>query len=85
MGAESRVFLMLQGPHGPFFRQLARELMAGGAEVRRVAFNAADEAEWRGIGPLDRYNAREDAFAEWLEQRILAYGARHDGDGDARI
>ncbi len=71
---ESRVFLMLQGPHGPFFRQLAGMLTQTGAEVRRVAFNSADEAEWAGAGPLDRFNAPEDTFDEWLDQRLTAYG-----------
>ena len=69
-----RTFLMLQGPHGPFFRQLAGALQAAGAEVRRVAFNVSDEAEWAKAGPLDRFNEPEDAFEEWLEQRIAAYG-----------
>lgn len=72
--ASERVFLMLQGPHGPFFRQLAQALTAAGAGVRRVLFNVADEAEWAGAGPFDRFNEPEDAFPEWLEQRIAAYG-----------
>jgi capsular polysaccharide export protein len=43
-----RHFLMLQGPHGPFFRQLARMLRQAGAEVWRVGFNAGDAAMWGG-------------------------------------
>ena len=69
-----RTILMLQGPHGPFFRELARVLQAAGAEVRRVCFNVSDEAEWGGAGPMDRFNEPEHAFEEWLEQRIAAYG-----------
>ena len=42
--------------------------------MRRVAFNISDEAEWRGIGPFDRFNEPDDAFEEWLEQRITAHG-----------
>ena len=42
--ASRRVFLFLQGPHGPFFRELARILSLRSAEVIRVAFNASDEA-----------------------------------------
>ncbi|MCB1337673.1 MAG: capsular biosynthesis protein [Maritimibacter sp.] len=41
-----RVFLFLQGPHGPFFRQLARMLRAAGATCWRVGFNKGDEAFW---------------------------------------
>ncbi|MBD3785761.1 MAG: capsule biosynthesis protein CapA [Sphingomonadales bacterium] len=42
----TRHFLMLQGPHGPFFHQLAGMLRAAGARVWRVAFNKGDENFW---------------------------------------
>ncbi|MDX1782484.1 MAG: capsule biosynthesis protein CapA, partial [Thalassovita sp.] len=45
-GGQKRVFLCLQGPHGPFFHQLARMLRRAGAEVWRVGFNAGDRAFW---------------------------------------
>lgn len=45
-----RRFLMLQGPHGPFFRQLAARLDAGGHQVWRVGFNRGDEMFWRRGG-----------------------------------
>ncbi len=43
---ENRVFLFLQGPHGPFFAVLARMLRRSGASVWRVGFNAGDRAFW---------------------------------------
>lgn len=43
----ARRFLMLQGPHGPFFAQLARKLERTGAIVHRVGFNAGDAFFWR--------------------------------------
>lgn len=42
-----RVFLFLQGPHGPFFNALGRMLGRAGAEVWRVGFNAGDAFFWR--------------------------------------
>lgn len=42
----TRVFLFLQGPHGPFFGQLGRMLQAAGATTWRVGFNRGDEAFW---------------------------------------
>ena len=42
----SRVFLFLQGPHGPFFNGLGKMLRAAGAQVWRVGFNAGDRAFW---------------------------------------
>ncbi|WP_170569294.1 capsule biosynthesis protein [Ruegeria atlantica] len=45
-GPNRRVFLFLQGPHGPFFNGLGRMLRNAGAEVWRVGFNAGDQAFW---------------------------------------
>ncbi|MEE4345273.1 MAG: capsule biosynthesis protein CapA, partial [Paracoccaceae bacterium] len=42
----NRVFLFLQGPHGPFFHSLARMLREAGCTVWRVGFNAGDRAFW---------------------------------------
>ena len=44
---DRRVFLFLQGPHGPFFNALGRMLRASGAQVWRVGFNAGDQFFWR--------------------------------------
>jgi len=41
-----RRFLLLQGPHGPFFWQLGRMLRAAGAQVWRVGFTFGDRAMW---------------------------------------
>ena len=45
--ANRRVFLFMQGPHGPFFASLAARFRDTGAEVWRVGFNAGDQAFWR--------------------------------------
>ncbi len=44
--AQTRTFLFLQGPHGPFFNSLGKMLRRAGAEVWRVGFNAGDRAFW---------------------------------------
>ncbi len=41
-----RRFLMLQGPHGPFFARLAALLAQAGAQVWRVGFNRGDQVFW---------------------------------------
>jgi capsular polysaccharide export protein len=46
MPQTDRRFLLLQGPHGPFFSQLGAMLRAAGCEVWRVGFNRGDEAFW---------------------------------------
>ncbi|MEM6303294.1 MAG: capsular biosynthesis protein [Pseudomonadota bacterium] len=43
---DTRVFLFLQGPHGPFFHRLGKMLRLAGAQVWRVGFNAGDRAFW---------------------------------------
>jgi capsular polysaccharide export protein len=45
---KDRCFLLLQGPHGPFFWQLGRLLRAAGARVWRVGFTFGDRAMWPG-------------------------------------
>ncbi|MTJ04040.1 MAG: capsule biosynthesis protein CapA [Sediminimonas qiaohouensis] len=44
--ADPRVFVFLQGPHGPFFSQLGTMLRRTGAQVWRIGFNAGDRAFW---------------------------------------
>ncbi len=63
-GADRR-FLFLQGPHGPFFKRLARMLRAAGAEVWRVGFNAGDAAFWPDRGS---YIAYQDPPCAWPDR-----------------
>ncbi|MBE0412631.1 capsular biosynthesis protein [Yoonia sp.] len=60
--ATHRHFLFLQGPHGPFLRQLGRMLRATGATVWRVGFNAGDAAFWGHDQGFIPFNAPP---AEW--------------------
>lgn len=46
-GSPARRFLFLQGPHGPFFTQLAAMLTRAGASCWRVGFNAGDARFWK--------------------------------------
>lgn len=57
---QSRTFLMLQGPHGPFFHQLGRMLRAAGATVWRVGFNRGDENFWFHRASYIRYDGRPE-------------------------
>lgn len=44
--ATPRVFMFLQGPHGPYFSKLGRMLRAAGATTWRVGFTQGDAAFW---------------------------------------
>ena len=65
------VFLLLQGPHGPFFDRLGRLLRAAGARVWRCAFNAGDEFFWSDRAHLLRHTG---SSADWPAHlaRIIA-------------
>lgn len=62
---QGRVFLFLQGPHGPFFNRLGKMLRLAGAEVWRVGFNAGDRAFW--FHPQS-YIPYRGTIAEWPDQ-----------------
>jgi len=78
----TRVFLFLQGPHGPFFSALGKMLRRAGAQVWRVGFNAGDRAFWfhpRSYIPyLGTQDAWPDNFDAMLDERkvtdIVLYG-----------
>ncbi|MEM7240155.1 MAG: hypothetical protein AAF501_20320, partial [Pseudomonadota bacterium] len=72
--ANGRVFLFLQGPHGPFFRRLAEALLDRGVQVRRILLNSADAAEWGRNLPATRFTGPSETFEEWLAQQIDALG-----------
>ncbi|MBY6091808.1 capsule biosynthesis protein [Maritimibacter alkaliphilus] len=80
--ASNRVFLFLQGPHGPFFNRLARMLRRAGTQVWRVGFNAGDQAFWRDRASYIPYQGSAedwpDTFAKLAQQKqvtdIVLYG-----------
>ncbi len=66
----SRRFLMLQGPHGPFFARLARMLEAAGAEVWRVGFTGGDRAFWAGRRSYIPYRGDEIRWPAFLADTV---------------
>ncbi|WP_336966369.1 capsular biosynthesis protein [Sphingobium aquiterrae] len=50
---EGRIFVMLQGPPGPFFCLLGDRLRELGATVYRINFNGGDRHDWPGEGAID--------------------------------
>ncbi|SFE63350.1 capsule biosynthesis protein [Roseivivax sediminis] len=79
---ERRVFLFLQGPHGPFFHRLGAMLRKTGAEVWRVGFNAGDRAFWPHrasyISHADTQESWPGHFARLIEAKgvtdLVLYG-----------
>lgn len=65
-GAVTKTFLFLQGPHGPFFRELALKLRAEGASILKVGLSRADDREWGGVGPYQPFVGEQEDFGDWL-------------------
>ena len=72
--ADDRVFLFLQGPHGPFFSALGRMLRAAGAQVWRVGFNAGDRAFWFDRASYIPYRGRPADWPTKLKDIIRGHG-----------
>ncbi len=67
-----RHFLFLQGPHGPFFRQLARKLAATGSQVSRIGATFGDRIFWHRNLPYIGYDGTIDSWATYLKDYITA-------------
>ncbi len=57
MSDRTRTFLFLQGPHGPFYWQLARVLRRAGARCHRIGFNRGDRAFWPDRASYTAFNS----------------------------
>ena len=62
----ARSFLFLQGPHGPFFGQLAAMLHQTGAQVWRIGFNLGDQTFWPDKNLYTAYHGAIAALPETL-------------------
>jgi capsular polysaccharide export protein len=71
---DQRRFLMLQGPHGPFFHRLAKGLRAAGAQVWRVGFNAGDRAFWFGADGYLPYRGRAEDWPQAISALLAEHG-----------
>lgn len=70
----SRYFLFLQGPHGPFFFQLAHMLRQSGARIARVGFNAGDRVFWPERHSYTAFNAPQGEWSARFQDLIARKG-----------
>lgn len=71
---QGKQFLLLQGPHGPFFHQLGRMLRASGAQVWRVGFNLGDAAFWPDRAGYIAFHGRPEDWPDTLSALIADKG-----------
>lgn len=69
-----RVFLLLQGPHGPFFNRVGQLLADAGAKVWRVGFNAGDEHFWTDKASFIAHQTGPEDWPAHLERLIADKG-----------
>lgn len=60
-----RTFLFLQGPHGPFFKEMGQHLKADGHKVLRVNFNGGDWVDWYGFGTIN-FNGKQQEWPDYV-------------------
>ncbi|MFK7881376.1 capsule biosynthesis protein [Roseobacter sp.] len=65
-----RVFLFLQGPHGPFFSQLSKQLQHAGAKCWRIGFNAGDQVYWSDRTTFLPFRDRQAAWTTFFNNVV---------------
>ena len=71
---DGRNFLLLQGPHGPFFGLLADRLTDTGATVHRIGFNAGDRVFWGRRAGFIPFRGQLDEWLGFLKAQLDALG-----------
>jgi capsular polysaccharide export protein len=74
VAGQNRVFLFLQGPHGPFFWRIGRMLRLTGAEVWRVGFNAGDRAFWFHSPSYIPFRGRPEEWSDTFARLVAEKG-----------
>ena len=72
-GGTTRRFLLLQGPHGPFFASLGAMLRQAGACCWRVGFNAGDSVFWPDRTSYIGFRGRPDDWPARLAGILLEH------------
>jgi capsule polysaccharide modification protein KpsS len=71
-----RQLLLLQGPAGPFFARVAKQLQAAGASVTKVNFNGGEDLYYRAPNVVP-YRGALEAWPDFFEELV----AQHKIDG----
>jgi capsule polysaccharide modification protein KpsS len=70
-----RHLLLLQGPAGPFFARVARQLRAAGARVTKVNFNGGEDLYYRAPDVV-RYRGTRADWPAFFEQLVRERGVQ---------
>jgi len=67
---KKRMFLFLQGPHGPFFSQLACALESYGHATNQIGFNQGDKIFWANKRSFIPFTLPIDAWSGFLQREF---------------
>lgn len=70
---EGRVFVMLQGPPGPFFALLGQRMRELGATVYRINFNGGDRVDWPSDCAVD-FRGRSNEWPRYFDHFLRDNG-----------
>ena len=62
--------MLLQGPVGPFFKELQEKICDAGYSVKRALFNSGDDLFASGQSCV-RFTGTLDAWKSWIQFEIL--------------
>lgn len=68
--SNSKVFLFLQGPHGPFFYELSKALIAAGIKVKKIGFNEGDHFFWKDSQSYYGFVGEEKEWKSYFKKSI---------------
>lgn len=71
LATSARRFLFLQGPPGPFFRELAHALEQRGAAVRRINLSGGDQRDWPT--DADEFRGREHDWPLFFDRYVVRH------------
>ena len=67
---KKRMFLFLQGPHGPFFSQLAGALESYGHTTCQIGFNQGDKIFWANKQNFVAFTLPLEAWSGFFQRQI---------------
>lgn len=71
--SSTRSFLFLQGPYGPFFHSLGKELEKHGCLVRKVITNGGEWLFWPSLRNVCLWRGHSYEWPLWISQRMEEY------------
>ena len=70
--AKIKSFLFLQGPHGPFFHDLAKSIGESGVKIAKIGFNEGDRFFWRDRKSFVAFTDPQDTWQQYIRDYLAS-------------